>query len=171
MAVQLTEEQKKRVINPTLQMVSNILNLVGATVGLYGCFWVVSQYRNGKILRNSAGLIILVISITDIFCSLYHVYRSIESWTKFYRESPVRENYAYFNGAVDSMYLWSVIASSHLLLTLAAQTFYVLRGGSNQKLLKYRWILILFGILGPILYFFVPLAFITSQPIFGIDHL
>jgi hypothetical protein len=157
----------KTEINLALYFTFAGIQAFGSLMGLYGSLWIMVNYIRRKILNNSVGLTILAIGLSDFGYATYTFVQAVDLIFGIRNQMSVEFNewYSYF---MIVLARWSTVSSIHYNLTLAGQTLYILVGGSHTNLLTFKWLLFLAGIVGPVLYYFIPTALIHGKYIFDL---
>ena len=140
------------------------LQLIGAILSTYGVFWIFVQSYRKLILKNTAGFLIVAIAVADLFAAMQYAYTALDYIFMFwkYLESEV----AYKLGIwMYHVFNWSLLSAAQWELTLALHTLYILKGGVVHSPI-FKWLMILAGAVGPVLYFFLPAAIHAREPLF-----
>ena len=142
------------------------LQIIGSALSIYGVFWVFVQFLRKKILRNTAGFLIVSISIADLLASLQYAYTAFDYIFMFWRF--LDSSLSYYLGIwMYHVFNWSLLSAAQWELTLAIHTLYVIQGGACAYGNSIKWVMVIGGIIGPILYFFVPISLYTHEPLFA----
>ena len=141
------------------------LQILGSIMSIYGILWVFIKFQTKKILRNTAGYLIVSISVADLVASLQYCYTSLDYVFMIWRY--LSDEFGYYLGIwMYHLFNWALLSAAQWEITLALHTLYVIRGGLSTKMMVWKWPMIVLGVIGPILYFFWPISIYTGEPLF-----
>lgn len=141
-------------------LVCSLLEILGGIFGLYGSFWIIHQFYQKKILNNFPGLVIAWTSLADIVSVCYYL-----TWAIYDLSGEASSMQLIGYQILDSMLAYSLSTCAFLGLVLAANSFYIVAFPRSLAMYeKWRFLLVPFTFVLPLLTIYLPVSLMTGMP-------